>query len=361
MKVCLFGSYVKDSHGIPSGNGGELLKKILQTQNVEVIECREPIRNLRRAVSAYFKLIFKHRKLNYDVVIIPWRGLLTLPLAKLICKKPIIFFPAFSVYDTLVNDRKRIKKNSIQAKIIHLVEKIACRWSNIIVLESSAEIDYFENEFNINRKKFRQLNLSADETFFHSLPIKKRENNFIIFFFGTFIPLHGVEVMVESAKLLHNYDEIKFVICGDGQTKPEIESFIKKNELQNVELLGLVSKEKLRENLQNSDICLGIFGKTLKSKKVLTNKVYQILASQKPLITMDSPAAQESHLTDKKNCILIPPNDPKKLAESILYLKNNPEISNEIAKEGRKTFEKFLSLQYTGKKLLGYLQEELNE
>jgi len=44
MKVCFFGSYVKDSYDIPSGNGGELLKKILHAQNVEVIECHQPVK-----------------------------------------------------------------------------------------------------------------------------------------------------------------------------------------------------------------------------------------------------------------------------------------------------------------------------
>jgi len=43
MKVCLFGSYIKNSHGIPSGNNGELLKIILKSQGVEVVECHEPI------------------------------------------------------------------------------------------------------------------------------------------------------------------------------------------------------------------------------------------------------------------------------------------------------------------------------
>jgi len=46
MKICLFGSYAKDSFGIPSGNGGILLKKILEKQRVELIECHEPIENI---------------------------------------------------------------------------------------------------------------------------------------------------------------------------------------------------------------------------------------------------------------------------------------------------------------------------
>src|SRR3989304_6598085 len=74
MKICLFGSYVKDSYGIPSGNGGTLLKKILEMQNVEVIECHEPIAKFSSILTAYLKLFFRHRKISYDVLVIPWRG-----------------------------------------------------------------------------------------------------------------------------------------------------------------------------------------------------------------------------------------------------------------------------------------------
>jgi len=46
MKICFFGSYVKNSFGIPSGNSGTLLKKNLETQNVEIIECHEPLEKI---------------------------------------------------------------------------------------------------------------------------------------------------------------------------------------------------------------------------------------------------------------------------------------------------------------------------
>jgi len=130
MKICFFGSYVKDSFGIPSGNGGTLLKKILGTQNIKVTECHEPIESILSLIPGYFKLFLNHRKIDYDIMIIPWRGILTLPLAKLIHRKPIIYFPAFSIYDTLVSDRKKIKKNSLKAKFVHLADKLACKWSD---------------------------------------------------------------------------------------------------------------------------------------------------------------------------------------------------------------------------------------
>ena len=98
MKVCFFGTYVKDSYGIPSGNGGALLKMILEKQGIEIIECYDPAENFSKLLNAYLKLFSKHRKLDYDIMLIPWRGILTLPLAKIVHRKPLLYFPAFSFH-----------------------------------------------------------------------------------------------------------------------------------------------------------------------------------------------------------------------------------------------------------------------
>ena len=362
MKVCFFGSYVKDSYGIPSGNDGTLLKKILETQDVKVVECHESIENFSSLIPAYFKLFFKHRKLDYDIMMIPWRGILSLPLAKIIHKKPIIYFPAFSIYDTLVNDRKIIKKNSLKAKFVHFVDKLACKWSDLVVLESTEEINYFVKEYGLPKEKFRQYPLSADESIFYpQTPKNQTTKKFVVLFFGSFIPLHGVETIVNAALILKKYGDICFRICGKGQTMEKIENMIEKNNLTNVKLLGLLPKENLLDNIKESDVCLGIFGDTLKARKVVTNKVYQILASKKSLITMESPASLEAHLEDKKNCILVPTANPEKLAEAILFLRNDPMKRQQIAEEGYKTFSEHLSIEATGKKLLKFVQELISK
>ena len=359
MKVCFFGSYVKDSYGIPSGNGGTLLKMILEKAGIEIVECHESIENFSSLIPAYFKLFFKHRKLDYDIMMIPWRGILTLPLAKFIHKKPIVYFPAFSIYDTLVNDRKKIGKKSLKARFAHFVDKLACKWVDKVVLESTEEINYFVKEFNLPKGKFRQLPLAADESIFVPLPFKEPKKEFVVLFFGSFIPVHGIETIVKSAENLRNQNDISFKICGDGQTKPMIEELIKKNNLKNVQLLGLVDKETLLENIQKSDVCLGIFGNTCKAKKVVTNKVFQVLASKKPLITMESPTATEAHLKNEINCLLIPSANPEKLAEAILLLKNNPDKCRQVAEAGYQTYMEYLSMEQVGRGLVGIIKELL--
>jgi glycosyltransferase involved in cell wall biosynthesis len=59
-------------------------------------------------------------------------------------------------------------------------------------------------------------------------------------------------------------------------------------------------------------------------------KIFEYMASRKPIITTSLPSVKEV-LEDGKNAMLIEPNNPKQLAESIIKLKNNPELGAKIS------------------------------
>ena len=351
MKVCLFGSYIKEQMN-------DLLIKKLEIQNIEIVECNEEIHSIGSFFSAYLKLILKHQKIDYDIMILPlWRSLMTMPLAKIISRKPILYYGYMPIYDTVVNDRKIAKPNSFVARLVYFVEKMAWRWSDMILKETYAEIDYFSNQFKVDKKKFRRLLISADESKFLPCEFKKSQEKLVVLYHGTFIPHHGVDTIIEAAKILSEEKDIVFNLFGKGQTLTENRDLAKKNKLNNLHFFGWVEFDQLLENINKSDVCLGIFGESSKSTYGVTNKNYQILCSQKPLITRDSKAMQEINAENEKNCILIPPKDPKKLAEAILFLKNNPDKRQEIALNGRKLFINELSIENTSKQLSKFLQE----
>ncbi len=355
MKVCLFGTYLP-------GLMISILKKRLELQNIQVLECSEDVhKNFFSIVAAYVKLAKKHKKLNYDIMIIPlWRGAIAMPLAKLITRKPILWYANASAYDGLVNDRKTFKPNSIQAKFIILFEKLNARLSDMIIKESFADIDYFLEKFGGNKKKFRRLYLSADDKLFPPCLFKDSQESFKVLYFGKFIPFHGIEIIIEAAKILSNNNDIIFNFCGEGQTKKEMEDLVAKYKLKNVNFLGYIPHESLLKTIKESDVCLGVFGNTGKETRMITNKIYNVICSQKPLITIDTKAIHEIDLENEKNCILIP-RDPKKLSEAILFLKNNSNKRKEISKEGRKLFANKLSIEVTSKDLVNNLEELIHK
>ena len=357
MKICFFGSYRQDPMVL-------LLKKKLELLNHDVIECHEDIDisldniNIFAILKSYVNLFFKHRKLEYDLVVLPlWWGAIQLPLLKLVSRKPIMYYAYVSPYDELVNDRKKVKSNSIIAKIFYHFEKYSWKNSYLIIKESQAEIDYYVKLIGVDKKKFRRLFIGADESKFPVCKFKESQNNFVVLFFGTFIPLHGIKKIIEAAKILGVHTEIVFKFCGDGQTKNQMEELAKEYNLKNVEFLGFLSFEELLKNINESDVCLGIFGDSAKASYVVTNKVYQILCSQKPLITMESKAVKEIDLVNELNCMLVSKDEPQKIADAIYYLKSNDVKRKEIAFAGRKLYEENLSMKKTSEHLADILEE----
>ena len=63
-----------------------------------------------------------------------------------------------------------------------------------------------------------------------------------------------------------------------------------------------------------SDVCLGVFGTSPKSQRVIPNKVFDALAVGRPVVTADTPAVREV-LTHGEKAWLCPPGDPDALAE----------------------------------------------
>jgi len=296
LKVCIFLVTFEPKRHM-------LLKRILETQNVEVQVCCEPIKGRFSMVFANIKLFFRHFGLKYDVLLIPWWGMYTFPVANLICRKPIVYKASVSFYNSLINEVKLYKPGSLLARIYHFFEHHALKNSDKILTESDAQISYLSKEYNIPIEKFEISVPSADETMFKPITLKEQGDCFNVLFFGTFSLLHGTDTIIKAAKILSNNKDIIFNFCGNGFMKKSVEKFSKDNQLENVNFFGYVKNEVLLEKIKQSDIMLGIFGKSRIAEDSITNKVCQVLASQKaPSSTMVNLARAYAQLkTGKKN------------------------------------------------------------
>ncbi len=145
-----------------------------------------------------------------------------------------------------------------------------------------------------------------------------------VLFYGQFIPLHGIETIIESARILKG-KPVEWHIIGQGQEAPRIQKMLDEVILPDVTWTKWVKYEELNNWITKSDICLGIFGKSGKASRVIPNKIYQVISSGKPVITLDSPAIRELLDPDMQNIFLVPPGVARKLDDTILYLQTSPD------------------------------------
>jgi len=355
MKVCLFGSYARSTNGVPSNHTGEMIKEICRSQGFETVECHEDCPSYGAALGAYVRLFLKHRRIDYDVMVIPWRGVVTLPLAKAIHRGPIVYFPTLSIYDTLVNARGRFARNSLRARIARFIDRTACSWADLVVMESTFQIEYFVREFGLPRGKFRQLWPCAYEPRFVPQPFRERADQFVVLYFGTFIPMTGVETILEAAYRLRGRQDIAFVLCGEGQDGGRIRRYAAERGLSNVRFMGMLGLGPLVERINSSDVLLGLFGTGDKCRGSMPNKINQALASAKPLITIDTPATREAGLEDGENCLLTRSDSPEELARCILRLRDDDALRRRVAMQGRRHYREKLSIGQSGRRLGLYM------
>lgn len=281
---------------------------------------------LARWLVAYPALILAFlRAPKHQVVVVPYPGnldvLVLWPLAKLRGTK-ICWDMFLSLFDTTVIDRGMLRPGSLAARLLYGAEWLSTRAADRVLLDTRAHADYIAQLFKLPPAKLGAFQVGAETELFVraaeppvTAPIK-------VLFYGQFIPLHGLDTIVEAIALVEaetDAPDLRFTIVGTGQEETRIDAMIAAKGLKSVERIKWVEFRALPAQIAGSAICLGVFAREGKGTRVIPNKVFQILSVGRPLITMDSPAIRE--LVEPGPALrLVPPGDAPALAEAIIAL-----------------------------------------
>jgi glycosyltransferase involved in cell wall biosynthesis len=273
---------------------------------------------------------------KYEVIFIGFFGqFLVLPI-RLFTKKPIFFDLFVSSYDTMVNDRKKIKKGSFLAKLLLKLDFYCCHFADTIFVDTNSNREFYKKLFDINPEKMVVLFVGCDENVFY--PSDKSVDENLVLYYSSFMPLHGVDTIIKAANILKNTTPLKFRIIGEGQETDKIYGLVKKLDVHNVTIQPSQPLTDLPNLITTASICLGgHFGDTEKAKRVIPGKTFQLLAMKKATIVGDNKANREL-MTHKKDAWFCEMNNPEALADAILFLYENPSIREQIAEGGRRTF-----------------------
>lgn len=265
------------------------------------------------------------------------------PLARL-ARRPLIFNPLVTLTDTLVEDRRLVAPDGIAARLIALVDRTALRLATMILVDTPENGAYLTRRFEVDPARIAHVDVGADERVFApgAEVAATKPTGLRVLFYGKFTPLHGIETIIDAAKLLEAEQDITFEIIGDGQTASAMVERAGRLGLRSVSFTPWVSYERLPERIAAADVVLGIFGAGDKAARVVPNKVFQAMAMGAAIVTRDSPAIQRV-LADGWSALLVPPGDPEALARAILRLRNS-ELRFTLGRDARAGFEAHGSL-----------------
>jgi glycosyltransferase involved in cell wall biosynthesis len=254
----------------------------------------------------------------------------------------IIFEPMGSAYGESKYKNQPIKV-IIAGMLARTPENLMFKKSDAIIVYTNIFKKFVSQNFGVNSKKIHviqhgtNLNTQHEPSQIEKDSLRKKLEipgaNKIVMYAGSLTDLHGTPNLLEAINYVNMQKQnVSFLILGKGPLEKKIQTFIMTNKLNNVKLLGFVSSEKIGLYLSLSDILLIPHSKCLQTELDPPTKLFEYLASGKPIVAFNLAAIAE---VVGNNAVLVDPDNPKALADGILKLLGDETLCKELGKNGR--------------------------
>lgn len=161
----------------------------------------------------------------------------------------------------------------------------------------------------------------------------------VLLYSGNMGEKQGLDIIIESAKILHDQSDLLFLLAGQGATRPRLEESAKG--LANVRFLPLQPSERMSDFLALGDIHL-VPQKAGVGDLVMPSKMTGILSAARPVVATCEPD-DELAVTVKECGLAVTPGDAAGFAKAIQQMVDSPQARKALGMAGRIYAEKHLS------------------
>jgi glycosyltransferase involved in cell wall biosynthesis len=324
------------------------------------------VRNTRRGVSRYPQTVLRvawgrlrHRP---HVWIVGFRGHEIFPLIyPLMAGANIVFDEFVNLHGWLVDERRFVSARAPLTRALDALVRWIMERAAVILSDTDAQADYSSAVYRVPRTKFRIVPVGADESmFFPRQHVPRVDGRLEVLFFGTMLPLHGTNVLLDAIRILHRDGLLKavhFTLIGGRGRAREVERLAAfAQELhEGVTHLPWVDYAKLPGYVAAADLCVGgPLGNTPQARRVITGKTFQFLAMGRPTLIGEVDAANE--FVDRDNCLLVRQGSAEAVAEAVAWAATHRDELEEIGRRGRVYFDRCFSIAHVGEAVRAALE-----
>lgn len=325
-----------------------LLAALERMDGIKIIHAINRHKGLFRYVETLVALLRVRYQLNPDCYILGFRGHEISWLVRLITYgKPLIIDALMSPYAALIEERKMGTLGAILARVWRPFEYRALHRADGILTDTLLHAQYQATLFGLSASKFCCVPVGAIEpgaTSPASSAIDNRDS-FIVLYYGSFLPLHGIATMVDAATLLRNQN-IRFLFIGGTRAQSRhLHKLCSAGGVVNYSHRRWMNFDELVTNeIPAADLCLGgPFGGTPQALRVVTGKTTQSLALGK--VTVIGCIDEDFGFIDKVNCLLVDQDNPQQLADAILWAAEHRNDLKAIGDRGHALYTSRFSIQ----------------
>lgn len=204
----------------------------------------------------------------------------------------------------------------------------------VVIVQNWADVEVISPSERCDNALLRETNLS---------------NKFVVQYAGNMGPVHGIECLVEAARILSLKDEnVHFLFIGSGAKKLWLEGTVRAQRMKNVTVLNNRPRTNQQEFLNACDVAITALVPGMAGVAV-PSRMYNILASGRPLIAAVDPDSEVA-LVIKEERVgwVVAPGDSQQIVDAIVEARSNPALLDEMGRrarsiaEGKYSFERII-------------------
>ena len=254
----------------------------------------------------------------------------------------------------------KAKENSLFGKMLIAGEHWIYRNADALIFTKEGDTDYLKEKGwttaqggDVDLKKCHYINNGVDIATYEE-NIRKEplndpdlldESKFNVVYAGTIRPINNVGNLLDVAAILKakkGYENVQFLIFGDGMQLQELQERAKNEHLANVKLKGAVERKYIPFILSRSSVNMLNYSQNQYNwtRGNSSNKLFEYMASGKPII---STVYMGYSIIKKYSCgVELPEDTPVALANEIMKFHDmNQEEMAKIGHNARKGVEDF--------------------
>ncbi len=230
-------------------------------------------------------------------------------------------------------------KNSLLKKILSKMEDICYKKAHAIIVYSSGNRDYLRLR-GVDRKVFiipNWFDIPRVDSPNRIYSFRKEEfigDKFVVSYAGAMGEAQGLEIVVEVAETLKKYNDIIFILAGEGRLKFLLAGLINERKLSNVLLLPLMAKDRYIQFLQASDVCLVTLSPDVPLQTV-PGKLADIMACGRPIIAAVNRHGDAAGIINQAECgFYVDPGNVEAFAQAVLRLHRDESLRKDMGGKG---------------------------
>ncbi len=188
-------------------------------------------------------------------------------------------------------------------------------------LKNGVDINLYNTEKQVEKGRWRKENAYE-------------EGDFLLFYGGIIGYAQGLDIILNAAKRLEDYEKIKFVLLGNGPEKERLLAMKAELGLVNLKFYDAVPKSQMLEIIGDMNASIIPLRKLDLFKGAIPSKIFENLAMKKPIILGVEGEAKELFIEEGRCGVAFEPENVEDLCEKILTLYNNPVLASSLGENG---------------------------